>query len=87
MSRRRRPVVVALPARPPMPMTLGVFDVGAWGSPADGEGWEAAAYQRHVAARDAWLDEFGHLPVPVGPVDDEPFCGELTDHDCQGADC
>lgn len=95
MSRPRRARVVALPARPPMPLRLAVFNPTDWGAPgeapADGDwrAWEAA-HRRAAADFDAssraWLAELAHLPVSDDPVLDEPFCGE-SGHDCGGPDC
>jgi hypothetical protein len=65
--------------------------------PVDGDppevraAWEAArreAYCAEEAKRQAWLGEYGHLPTAeTPPENDEPFCGELGEHDCGGATC
>lgn len=102
MSRRRRPPAVEpLRVRPPMPAELVVFDPAVWGAQlvmpeqgAPSAAWAAwadethAAAGRQAAARQAWVAEHKHLPVPADvAVADEVWCGEFEEHDCGGADC
>lgn len=81
--------------RPPMPAELRMYHPGDWDAPRpDGSGteWGAghrAAYARFQRAALDWRNEFGHLPVDPStvPKGDVPWCGEVADHDCGGADC
>lgn len=80
---RRKDSGGGLRPRPPLPMRLQVYspvlDADADEARADYLAWEAE--------RSAWHEEYAHLPVVDQPPDDEPFCGELDEHDCRGADC
>lgn len=97
MPVRPRKRVVSVVYRPDMPRELLTYRPGAWVeqpfAPAGTEAWERqhqVAYQRWRAEADAWQKEHGHKPLRPGTDQrrgDVPFCGELDDHDCLGAEC
>lgn len=83
------------PAPPPIPTELVIYEPLDWlepgepvKPPADGydvaawirwQGAHLAAYQRHLAARRAWIAVHGDYPLDLAAaVPDEPWCGELA---------
>src|SRR5581483_4580260 len=88
--RSKRPATEPRPAPPMMPRELARWDPAEWVSlddpaepPDDGfdvagwsrwEGGQHRAYQHHLAAREAWVDEHGVPPLVVADLPgDEPF--------------
>lgn len=100
VRRRKQPGRVVY--RPQMPDELwapppvDVAEPGPDASRSEWARWEqaiAGAYREREAARAAWVEEHAHLPADPAHMaaainmPDEPFCGELEQHECLGVDC